>query len=111
VNLRPYLAARGSLKKLLDAFIQSSKDVTGEAATMFAWWSVFQPMTEAGGPLANRFSHRTVALIGRTRAEEKWPASHHSPLYDRTYQPAYRVVTRLLAEELLQKQKIPFSVI
>jgi hypothetical protein len=110
VHLRPYIAAGGSLKKLLDAFIRSAKAADGDPTTMAAWWGVFQHMTEPGGVLVNRYSARTVSLVGRTRATEKWPASPHSPPYDRSYKPAYRVLTRELAEALLTSQEITFSI-
>ena len=109
IHLRPYLAASGSLRKLLDAFIQSSRAVTGSPETMAAWWGVFQDMTAPGAPLANRFPARTVSLIGRARAAEHWPATHHSPPYDQAYCPAYRVLTADIAAKLLRDQNIPFA--
>lgn len=110
LHLRPYLALHGSLKKLLDAFVQSAKAVTGSEEVIAGYWQLFQQMCEPGSPLANRFSARTISLVGRTRAAEHWPASHHSPPYDRTHKPAYRVLTLSLAEQLLQGQRIPFVV-
>jgi len=109
VHLRPYLAARGNLKVLLDGFIQSSKTVTGDPAILAASWGIFQEMTAEGGALAGLFDPRTVALIGRTRASEQWPASHHSPLFEQTYKPAYRVLTAGIAEDILRQQNIPFA--
>ncbi len=106
LNLRPYLAAQGSLKKLLEAFIRSAAQTRGDAETMAQWWATFQAMTAQGSPLANRFSERTVSLIGRTRAAELWSATQHSPPYDQTHKPAYRVLTLEIAAELLQGQKI-----
>lgn len=111
LHLRPYIAASGSLKKLLEAFIASSEAIEGDLKTMAARWAVFQRMTESGGSLANRFSARTVSLIGRTRAAENWPACQHSPPFDRAYRPAYRVLTAPLAEALLRSQHIMFSVV
>ncbi len=104
VYLRPYLAVRGNLGKLLDAYVQSSKAVQGELATMAAWWGMFQEMVNPGGQFADRFDARTVSLLGRIREREKWPATHHSPQYDQAYKPAYRVLTRTIAESLLGSQ-------
>ncbi len=111
VHLRPYLAAQGSLGKLLDGFIQSSKVITGDLATMAEWWAIFQRMSGEGGSLATRFDAREVDLIGRTRAGENWPAAQHSPRFDRTYHPAYRVLAHPIAVAVLRQQKIPFSVV
>src|SRR5207249_8253669 len=108
---RPYLGANGKLSKLFDAFIQSSKAVTGDPAVLAAWWDIFQSMTQEGGPLATRFDARKVALVGRTHAKEDWAASHHSPTFDSIYNPHYRVLTYPLAAELLQQEKIAFKMI
>lgn len=109
LHLRPYLKLNGSLKKLLDASIESSKEITGELGTIASWWGIFQNMIDTGGPFADRFDVRTAGLIGRNRANESWPASHHSPTYDSTYKPVYRVLSRSLAEKLVQDQKIDCS--
>jgi hypothetical protein len=111
LHLRPYLAANGNLKKLLDAFIQSSKDINGETSLMAQWWQVFYDMVQNGDPLVSRFDKRTMSLVARTRTAENWPASHHSPSYDRAYKPSYRVLTASLAEELLKQQKIGYKII
>lgn len=111
LHLRPYLSAKGDLKKLLDAFIASSKSIKGEVSTMEAYWRIVERMTEPDGELANRFDARTVQLIGRTRAQENWPASHHSPNIVYAYKPIYRVLTLTAAQELLSKQKIVTKVI
>ena len=109
LHLRPYLAAKGNLGKLLDAFVQSAKLVSGSTDTMAQWWAIFNSMTEKYPDIQKHFDPRTVALIGRTRAAEQWPASHHSPRFDRAYKPAYRVLTWSIADSLLQDQRIPFS--
>jgi hypothetical protein len=109
VHLRPYLAARGKLNKLLEGFLESSRLVVGDPATMAAWWAIFQEMVN--GPLSQRFNARTVFLEGQTRARENWPASHHSPRFDRAYQPAYRVLAYPVAEALLRQQKLLFKVV
>jgi hypothetical protein len=109
LHLRPYLAVRGSLSRLLDAFIQSSKAVVGNPATMAEWWRVFERTVDEGGALANRFDARNIALLGRTRERENWPAMQHSPRFDRTYHPAYRVLAFPLAETLLRQQNISMN--
>jgi len=111
LHLRPYVAAEGNLRKLLDAFVESGKDVQGDTAQIEAWWNTFQHLAEPGGILANRFSVRTISLVGRTRASEYWPACQHSPNYDRTYKPVYRVLRRDIAEAMLKSQKIAYTVL
>lgn len=111
LHLRPYLSAKGDLKKLLDAFVASSKAVTGDVATMEAYWRIVERMTAPGGEMASRFDGDTVKIIGRTRAQEHWPASHPSPNIVYAYKPIYRVLTFSAAQELLSKQKIVVKVI
>ncbi|PJF36571.1 MAG: hypothetical protein CUN49_04740 [Candidatus Thermofonsia Clade 1 bacterium] len=111
VNLRPYLARHGSLKKLLDAFIHSAAQPRGDPETMAHWWEIFHSLTLPNKPLANRFAERTVALIGRTRAAEKWSATQHSPPYDQTHKPAYRVLDLATALELAQSQKMDTRIV
>ncbi|MBE2193337.1 MAG: hypothetical protein IAE83_04110 [Anaerolinea sp.] len=111
LHLRPYLALNGSLPKLLEAFIESSVSIVGDPVVMGAWWRQFEKLTEAGGPLANRFLSRTVLLVGKVRAAEQWSAVHHSPPFDRTYKPAYRVLSAPLAENLLRSQKFEYKVL
>ncbi len=81
LHLRPYLVLNGKLNKLLDTFVQSSKAVNG------------------------------INMTGRTRASQNWPASQHSPNYDFAYKPAYRVLTRTLAESLLKGQRLEIAVV
>jgi hypothetical protein len=107
VHLRPYLAARGSLTKLLAGFVQSAAQITGDPAIMAAWWRIFEHML--AGPLASRFDPRDVVLLRRTREREGWPAMQHSPRFDRLYHPAYRVLASSVAEALLRQQNMAFS--
>jgi hypothetical protein len=111
LHLRPYFSAKGDIKKLLDAFVSSSKTIKGDMTTMEAYWRIVERMTEPNGELASRFDAHTVQLIGRTRAQEHWPASHHSPSIVYAYRPLYRVMTLIAAQELLSKQKIAVKVI
>lgn len=108
IHLRPYLAARGSLTELLKGFVESSKTIRGDPDSLAAWWATFQGLG-AGETLGKRFDPRVIVLEGRTHAAEHWSASQHSPPYERTYRPAYRVLGRLQAEGVLKAQKLPFD--
>lgn len=110
-HVRPYLAYRESIRPLLDAFVQSAQVVVGDPAVLAAWWHVFERGCARGGVLADRFVEREVRLFGKTRADEQWPAVHHSPAYNAAYQPVYRVLTVDHAEALCAKLNAPFEVI
>jgi len=108
LHLRPYLTARGDLNKLLNAFIDSSKAVEGKPEMLADWWGQFEQMTQPGGAFAGRFDLRTLALITRARIAENWAACHHSPVFNFEYKPYYRVLSRDLADRLLNQQSIAF---
>jgi hypothetical protein len=111
LHLRPYLNAKGDLKKLLAAFVESSKAVQGSAATMEQYWAAFTRAVQTGAEFANHYDARTVELFGRTSAAAHWPASHHSPAVVYLYKPVYRVLTLPSAQYLLTKQKISAKVL
>jgi hypothetical protein len=111
LHLRPYLAYEGSIKNLLDAMINSAKEVQGDPEVMRQRWDQFVAHCEPGGLFAGRFSPRELALFGRVRVAEQWSAVHHSPAYESAYHPAYRVLTRRDAEALCAREQIPFEVL
>jgi|AMZC01.1.fsa_nt_AMZC01005427.1_4 hypothetical protein len=110
VHLRPYLAHRGSLSALLDAFVRSAEQVRGDPDTMARWWNLFQALCAQGELCSQVCEQREAILFGRVRARENWPAVHHSPAYCQAYRPAYRVLTAGEAEALCRKLRIPFVV-
>ncbi len=110
VHLRPYLAHRGSLAALLDAFVRSAERVQGDPDTMARWWSLFQALCAQGELCSRVCEQREAMLFGRVRAQENWPAVHHSPAYCQAYRPAYRVLIATEAEALCRRLKIPFVV-
>jgi hypothetical protein len=107
IHLRPYLAAHGNLNDLLRGFIESSRAIAGDPDSLAAWWAIFQKLG-GGGTLGKRFDPRVIALEGRTHAAEYWSATQHSPIYERTYHPAYRVLGQVQAEAVLKAQNLPF---
>lgn len=111
LHLRPYLAAGGGLKPLLEAFVRSAEQVRGDARQMAAWWQVFESLCAGGALCADMCQQREAALFGRARAQEGWPAVHHSPAYYAVYQPAYRVLTATEAEALCRKLGGPLAVV
>jgi hypothetical protein len=108
VHLRPYLAHQGPIKLLLDAFVRSAGQVEGDAKVMADRWQIFETLCQ--GAFARNFPIREVGLFGLVRARERWPAVHHSPAYNDTYHPAYRVLTRSEAQLVCEKLKVPFEV-
>ncbi|MCZ7538484.1 MAG: hypothetical protein M5U29_00870 [Anaerolineae bacterium] len=71
LHLRPYLAAGGGLKPLLEAFVRSAEQVRGDARQMAAWWQVFESLCAGGALCADMCQQREAALFGRARAQEE----------------------------------------
>jgi hypothetical protein len=111
VHLRPYLALTTRLNWLLDAFVRSAGQVTGDPAVMAQRWVQFASLCETDEAFGERFARREIQLFSRFRAGETWPAVHHSPAYERAYHPKYRVLTRAEAEALCGRLKVPFVVV
>ncbi|MEW6579528.1 MAG: hypothetical protein AB1435_10070 [Chloroflexota bacterium] len=111
LHLRPYLALGGDLKSLLEAFVRSAEQVRGDAQQMAAWWQVFEGLCSEGALCADICEQREATLFGRARAQEQWPAVHHSPAYHTVYQPVYRVLTATEAEALCRKLGVPLAVV
>ncbi len=98
LHLAPYVALGGAVKPLLDAMVRSAEQVSGDPARLAAWWALFERLCETHTPFVGQFPLQELALFGRVRAAEQWPAVHHSPAYVREYRPAYRVLTAREAE-------------
>jgi hypothetical protein len=89
VNLRPYVARGGSPDSLVTAFVRTANGATRDSAQL-------QCALEA-----TKRGSAERALFEAKRLEG-FPAVHHSERYTRRYAPAYRVVSRELAEALQQ---------
>lgn len=103
VHLRPYAAHSGDVKAMLNAFVRSAEQVTGDPAVMARRWDLFEALCKPGSPCCEQISMREAILFGRVRAQEGWPATHHSPQFNSAYHPVYRVMTRAEAEALCQR--------
>ena len=111
LHLRPYLSYETRSKPLLDVLARSAEQVVGDSETMERRWRVFEALCQPGAPYAPRFETREISLFGRIRRQERWPATHHSPAYERAYRPKYRVLTRAEADALGEKINAPFEVV
>ncbi len=111
VHVRPYLAFSADVKPFLNAFVRSGKAVQGDPAEMAQRWAAFAAFCQGDASCSERFSPREMRIFGQVRADEKWPAVHHSPAYVEAYKPRYRVLTRAEAETLCGRINAPFEVV
>lgn len=90
VNLRPYKSAGRDRDLLLALFVMSAERFRGERGRFLKEWRSL-------GQLLRRRpqAHLTFAAwtsFDRSMSARGFPAVHHSPEYEKAYQPAYRVV-------------------
>ena len=91
INLRPYLAARGNVAGLLEAFVRTAREHRGTAATLHRYWRYAERMAAASLlPFAGEMLQGFFAAM----QIQGFPAVHHSETYAKTYRPAYRVIVR-----------------
>ena len=91
INLRPYLAMNGDIDSLAEAFAQTSNNFQQSEKALETDLTLFiSAVRKKKIPL----SLDTVQSYIRRMRKEHFPAVHHSPQYEETYKPAYRVVFR-----------------
>lgn len=105
LNLRPYRAQGGDPDALLAAFLADAKSFDASPARFRAAWRAL------GRELKKQpVGHLTWAewkRLDREMRARDYPASHHSPEYERARQPAYRVLTGAEARRLLDALPAP----
>ncbi|MCX7609714.1 MAG: hypothetical protein N2049_10930 [Anaerolineales bacterium] len=84
VHLRPYLASGGDPEHLLRAFLRTANEFRGHADTLERYWQTAIRL--------ERFPPDEMEKFIRPLRAKNYPAVHHSPLYERLYRPAYRVI-------------------
>lgn len=80
VHLSPYLATGGSIERLLDAFIKTSREYTSDNTLLKAYLDIALPLFP-----------KLQSLL-ETLKSQGYPVVHHSEAYRAAYTPAYRVV-------------------
>ncbi len=105
LNLRPYRARGGAPEPLLAAFVEGAQSFDASPARFRAAWRAL------GRELKKQpVGHLTWAAWQRLDREMRaydYPASHHSPEYERARQPAYRVLTGAEVRRLLDALPAP----
>ncbi len=85
VNLRPFAASGGDTGVLLDAFIRTGREYSGNADDLIRVWKI-------AADVQNLFSLSEMDSYFSRQEEAGFPAVHHSQVYLEFYRPAYRVV-------------------
>lgn len=89
VNLRPLLRAGGNPDTLLEAYIRTAGEHTGEQEMLQRYLDTSLAMSRSGKlPFAYDELHAHISAIEKTG----FPVIHHSSIYEQAYKPAYRVI-------------------
>jgi hypothetical protein len=97
LNLRPFKLSKGDPALLIRAMAETAKAYRGARKNMFAYWGTIELMAEER---LIAFKKRELQKYFQKRSRERFPAVHHSAIYERTYHPAYRVVRKELVPSL-----------
>jgi len=98
VHLRPYVAAGHHPQRLLEAFLRTGREYRGSTDRLRDYGQVAEQMAAAA---LLPFEPAQVGAFMQQMAQQGFPAAHHSPVYQRWYQPAYRVVCGALLDVCL----------
>ncbi len=99
-NLRPYRSRGGKPDDLSQAFIASSGEFRSEPESFTAAW--FELGRRLKKKSAGKLSHKAWAKLDAEMKAKNYPALHHSQAYRSAAAPAYRVLTRKHADNLLR---------
>lgn len=100
VHLAPYLAKGGRIEELAQAQVKSAKQEPDGSPLAAIWKQLGVEIAKSNfsGFELNRYNELTELLI-----TNNWPPVHHSDVYEKAYQPHYRVLTRKEVSSLLAK--------
>jgi hypothetical protein len=84
VHLRPYVLQRGDAETLLNAFIRTANEFRGDLQILEEYWLSAVDM--------QHFLPAEMKSFIETMQTQNYPAVHHSPEFENSYRPAYRVV-------------------
>jgi hypothetical protein len=96
VHLRPYLREGKDMDQLLEAFVRTAEESSGDTATLDEYCQGAVDLAREGDlPFSPSELEARFAELKR----QGYPAVHHSKTYREAYWPAYRVVLRELLSD------------
>ncbi len=98
LNLRPFKAYENTIDRLVPLLLQTSRQVHGSLRELITTWTTFEQIAEQDQ--AGPFPLEEVIKFSHRLAREGYPSVHHSQVYRREYQPAYRLIAGNLISEL-----------
>jgi hypothetical protein len=90
VNLRPFVAGSGDAAELVDAFVATAGEISGDPGQMGEAIEIVAKWLRSDG---RRNLADALERLNAELAPKGYPAIHHSEAYVEAYRPAYRVIT------------------
>jgi hypothetical protein len=91
LNLRPYKSRQLGFAQLISPLLQTSQFATGTRAELQATWNTFVDLCRQY--YVENYSETATRKFTRQLTTQDFPAMHHSEVYRRLYQPAYRLIS------------------
>jgi hypothetical protein len=98
LNLRPYKAQHTTIQPLIPAMLATTKLVTGTLDELRAVWSDF--VINCQQEKMASFSPSQLDEFTGWLEQQGYSALHHSEVYTKEYQPAYRLISSKFTAEL-----------
>ena len=91
VHLKPYVERSGDPEILLQAFVSTANEYKGSLEKFKRYWMRIEQLAESG---EINFQPDKLRNFNFKMDSLGFPAIHHSPQYEKAYNPHYRVVAR-----------------
>jgi hypothetical protein len=98
INLRPYKALEKPVDKLIPALLETARLFKGDSIELRDTWRGFVHACEQG--TVSGFEPGELHQFTSWLEGLNFPAVHHSDVYMRAYQPAYRLISAQLTAQL-----------
>jgi hypothetical protein len=98
LNLRPLKARQLGLDRLISYLLDTADVIKGDRAELLAAWAEFTQLCVQGQ--FHQYDPASIEQFSQWLEQVEYPAIHHSEVYNREYQPAYRLIARQFIQEL-----------
>jgi len=105
LNLQPYKFQNGDTDQLFHAMLKSVEEISGNQKEFLKLWNEFRQNVLKG---KLDFDKQELKIFDEEVKADNYPTRHHSSGYREANQPAYRVLKKDIAENLLTLQNITF---
>jgi hypothetical protein len=91
LNLRPYKSKQKNIDQLATYLFETAQLIFGTKAALSEVWAVFTRLCQQGQ--IGHFDPDLISQFSQWLEEKEYPCVHHSKIYRREYQPAYRLIS------------------